>query len=283
MKMSNMKLMYITNRPEIAQIAETSGVNRIFVDMEYIGKDARQKGMDTVQSHHSVEDVRAIKKVITKAELLVRCNPVHDASQWYNSTEEEIDEVVSAGADIIMLPYFKTATEVERFIKAVNGRVKTMLLFETPDAYRNSDEILKIKGIDEVYIGLNDMSLGFGMQFMFQLLADGTVDKLCKKFVEYGYPFGFGGIARPGGNVPLPAERIIKEHYRLGSTCVILSRSFCNAEKVAFDELEEKFKDGVNAIHTVEDEAQRLCKEDFNALQENKKEIAVIVKMLLNK
>ena len=30
--------MYITNRPEIAQIAESAGVDRIFVDLEYIGK-----------------------------------------------------------------------------------------------------------------------------------------------------------------------------------------------------------------------------------------------------
>ena len=36
-----LKLMYITNRPEIAQIAETAGVDRIFVDLEYIGKKDR--------------------------------------------------------------------------------------------------------------------------------------------------------------------------------------------------------------------------------------------------
>lgn len=33
-----MKLMYITNRPDVAKIAESVGVDRIFVDMEYIGK-----------------------------------------------------------------------------------------------------------------------------------------------------------------------------------------------------------------------------------------------------
>ena len=37
-----LKLMYITNRPEIAQIAESAGVDRIFVNMEFIGKDIRQ-------------------------------------------------------------------------------------------------------------------------------------------------------------------------------------------------------------------------------------------------
>ena len=37
-----LNLMYITNRPEIAQIAEAAGVDWIFVDMEFIGKDIRQ-------------------------------------------------------------------------------------------------------------------------------------------------------------------------------------------------------------------------------------------------
>lgn len=45
-----LKLMYITNDPEIAQVIELAGVDRIFVDMEYIGKSDRQGGMDTVQS-----------------------------------------------------------------------------------------------------------------------------------------------------------------------------------------------------------------------------------------
>ena len=36
-----LKLMYITNRPAVARIAENAGVDRIFVDMEYIGKDKR--------------------------------------------------------------------------------------------------------------------------------------------------------------------------------------------------------------------------------------------------
>lgn len=33
-----LKLMYITNSEDVAHIAEEAGVDRIFVDMEYIGK-----------------------------------------------------------------------------------------------------------------------------------------------------------------------------------------------------------------------------------------------------
>ena len=36
-----LKLMYITNRPEVALIAERSGVDRIFVDMVHADRDSR--------------------------------------------------------------------------------------------------------------------------------------------------------------------------------------------------------------------------------------------------
>ncbi len=63
----SLKLMYITNRPDVALIAEAAGVDRIFIDMEYIGKASRQGGMDSVQNHHTVEDVKNIRSVLTKA------------------------------------------------------------------------------------------------------------------------------------------------------------------------------------------------------------------------
>ena len=50
------------------------------------------------------------------------------------------------------------------------------------------------------------------------------------KFEDKGIPYGFGGIAQLGQGT-LPAENIIAEHYRLGSSMAILSRSFCNTKK----------------------------------------------------
>ena len=55
----------------------------------------------------------------------------------------------------------------------------------------------------------------------------------------------------------LPAEYIIREHYRLGSTCVILSRSFCNVNQIAnMDTIKEIFTDGVRDIRNLERECQ---------------------------
>lgn len=266
-----LKLMYITNRPEIAQIAETAGVDRIFVDLEYIGKADRQGGMDTVQSHHTLDDVKRISEAITTAELLVRVNPIHDATNEYVSSEEEIGTAIDNGADIVMLPYFKTVDEVKRFLSAVNGRAKTMLLLETPEAVDIVDDLLCLEGIDSIHIGLNDLSLGYGKKFMFELLTDGTVERLCIKFREKNIPYGFGGIASLGKGI-IPAEMIIKEHYRLGSTCAILSRSFCNISLITDkEEIKSIFDEGLKEIRAFEaecaahnmdfDENQELIKE----------------------
>lgn len=247
-----LKLMYITNKSDIAQIAESAGVDRIFLDMEYIGKSDRQGGMDTVQNHHTLEDIKTIADSLMSAELLVRVNPIHNATNGYISSEEEINKAIENGAKVLMLPYFKTIKEVDTFIRLVDGRVKTMPLIETPESVAVIDEILSLNGIDEIFIGLNDLSIGYGRKFMFELLSDGTVEDLCYKFRKAGIPYGFGGIAAIGKG-ELPAEKIITEHYRLGSTCTILSRSFCNTNEIRhMGVISETFVNGVKEIRDFE-------------------------------
>ena len=40
-------LMYITNNPRVAEIAQEAGVNRVWVDMEYIGKKLADRELQT--------------------------------------------------------------------------------------------------------------------------------------------------------------------------------------------------------------------------------------------
>lgn len=272
----SLKLMYITNQPQIAQIAESSGVDRIFVDMEYIGKAERQGGLDSVQNHHTIDDVRNIKRAVQTAKVLVRVNPIHEATDKYTSSKEEIDAAINAGADIIMLPFITSAKEVEDFLRYVDGRAKTMPLIETPQAVEVIDDILSLHGVDEIYIGLNDLSIGYHRKFMFELLADGTVEKLCLKCKLKGIPYGFGGIASLGKGM-LPSEYIIREHYRLGSTCAILSRSFCNVDKVKhIGIISSTFIDGVKAIRELEND----CERRISYFRENEKIVAQRVQMI---
>jgi len=241
-----LKLMYITNKPEVALIAEAAGVDWIFIDLETIGKSLRQGHLDTVQSNHNINDIRKIRKILTHAKLLVRINPIHKESKV------EIEQVIQAGADIVMLPYFKTVEEVEHFTSLIKRQVKSCILCETPEAVENIDSILEVPGIDYVHIGLNDLHLGYGMTFMFELLANGTVEYLANKIRRKNIPFGFGGIARLGQGT-LPAEKVIAEHYRLGSEMAILSRSFCHYEVIEdLREVKNIFQTGINEIRKYE-------------------------------
>lgn len=240
--------MYITNKPEIAKIAYNAGVDRIFVDLETIGKSERQGGMDTVQSHHTLEDVGVIRSSFD-GELLVRSNHI------YENSREEIDTIIENGADVVMLPYFKTVNEAAKFIDIVDGRAKVNLLVETPEAVDKLDSILDLDGIDEIHVGLNDLHLAYHRKFMFELLTDGTVEMIANKVHRKEIPFGFGGIARIGKGI-VPAEKIISEHYRLGSTCAILSRAFCNTDIMTnLEEIRDIFNLGIAEIRRMETEA----------------------------
>ncbi len=256
-------LMYITNNEIIADIAQRAGVDRIWIDMEYIGKEERQAGMNTVKSHHTIEDILRLRPIVKTSQLMVRVNPLHEATKDYCSSQEEIENTIRAGAEVIMLPMFKTSADAEQFVSMVDGRAKVQLLVETAEAAANIEEICKVQGVDEIHIGLNDLHLAYGQKFMFQLLADGTVEKLCKTIKAHGIKYGFGGIARVGYGT-LPAEYIMAEHYRLGSTAAILSRGFCDANLVEDPKtIENIFLEGVKNIRLKENEFIGYTEEQF--------------------
>lgn len=71
-----LKLMYITNDPEIASIADRAGVDRIFIDLEQYGKEKRQKNWDSVKSKHSISDIPKMKTAVRNAQIFVRTDPI---------------------------------------------------------------------------------------------------------------------------------------------------------------------------------------------------------------
>lgn len=254
-----LELMYITNNPEIALIAEQAGVNRIWIDLETLGKEERQKGMNTVKSQHSIQDILTIKPLLTNAKMQVRINP------WNSNSKREINQVVEAGAEYIMLPMWKTTSEVKQFISTVNGRAKTILLLETKEAENCLDEVLNISGVDEIHIGLNDLHLSYGLTFMFELLSNGVVDRICEKIKKADKKFGFGGISHLGDGV-IPAEMIIIEHYRIGSERAILSRGFCNLES---SNIREDFMKNVFELRNFENKVQTMSEDEIAVNRQN--------------
>lgn len=227
-----MDLLYISNNINEVKKADEIGIDFIFIDLEINGKKERQKGLDTFISNHNIEDIKEIRKVLKKAKLLVRVNPIGVNSK------KEIDKVIKYGADVIMLPMFRTKEEVEKFISYIDGRAKACLLLETATAFLRIDEILSAKGIDYIHIGLNDLHLSFGLDFMFECLTGDLMEHVIQKIKKKGIKFGIGGIARIGEG-ELPSEIILKEHVRLGSEMAILSRTFRDGSKEISEEIQK--------------------------------------------
>lgn len=219
-----MKLLYISNNIDEVKKIDEIGIDFIFIDLEINGKKERQGHLDTFISNHNIEDVKKVKNVLRNSKLLVRVNPIGEKSK------EEINKVIEDGADVVMLPMFKTKEEVEKFVSLVNKRAKVCLLLETSEAFFRVDEILSVQGIDYIHIGLNDLHLSLGLDFMFECLAGDFMEHLINKIDKKRIEFGIGGIARIGEG-ELPAEVILREHIRLGSKMAILSRTFRDGSK----------------------------------------------------
>ena len=271
--MKHMNLMILAADPQSAIEAQNAGVDRIFYDLEWIGKAERQHGRNTVKSNNNIDNIPAVRKVLNKSELLVRTNPIHAYSK------EEVEKAIAYGADVLMLPMVMDHHDVEQYVEMVAGRAKVCIMIETAAALARLDKILAVPGVDELFIGLNDLHISMGLTFMFELLSDGLVEYIAQKCNKVGMPFGFGGIARIGEG-DLPSDNILGEHVRLGSTSVILSRTFKgvvgvdkNARKIDLSEEVLKVRNRMDDINqwTVEQHV------------ENRKKIADAVDFVVNK
>ncbi|MDD4417027.1 MAG: aldolase/citrate lyase family protein [Proteiniphilum sp.] len=210
-----MEFISITNDPMVARLFESAGIHDVMVDLEIIGKQERQQGLNTVISCHSMDDISTIRNVLTKSNLLVRVNPIHAGSK------DEIEEVIARKADIVMLPMFTTAEEVAQFVEAIEGRAKVYLLLETAQAMVRIDDILAVNGIDAIHIGLNDLSISMGLDFLYEPLIGGIVEYICSKIKVHKIKYGFGGVSRLSRG-----KLILSEHFRLWSQMVIINRDF---------------------------------------------------------
>jgi hypothetical protein len=253
-----LELIQITNDPAFAQRCDALGGFRLFVDLERNGKAERQAGRNTFISSHQMEDVGRVKRALRRAPLMVRVNPLHAG------TAGEVDAVLAQGADLLMLPMFTGAQQLRDFSALVAGRAPIVPLLETAGALRTLDDWADTPGLHEIYVGLNDLHLSLGHRFMFQALADGTVERVARTAQARGLRFGFGGIARLEEGL-LPGRDVLAEHLRLGSGAVILSRTFHR------DDPDAVFEHEVEALRAVE---ARLAQRTPQRVQADARRIA---------
>lgn len=212
-------LLMIVEDPLIAAFVADHGVDRLFVDLEVMGKAERQGHLDTVRSVQGPQTITRIREAAPNAHLLVRVNPMHEG------TRREIDDVIARGADSVMLPMFHDMPTFARFLDLLGGRAEALPLVETVGALKALPDMAATLPLTGVHIGLNDLHLERGDRMMFAPIADGALEDAALALRTAQIPFGIGGVARAGeGHVP--PELLLGEHVRLGSTAAILSRSF---------------------------------------------------------
>lgn len=232
-----MNFLIIEKEVERALKFEKIGIETIFIDLEQLGKQERQGHVDSVKSKHKLSDIVKIKASLKKSEILVRIDPINP------NTKKQIDDVILAGADIVMLPFFRTYAEVEYFFGCIDGRVKTKLLFEHIDSLPLIEPLNNKFSIDEIYFGLNDLSLSIGYNFMFSVLTNNILDNAISYCKLNNIRFGIGGIGSYN-NGKIPGKLILREYKRLGANSTILSRSIVNL----FNQNENIFTNEVNLL-----------------------------------
>jgi hypothetical protein len=223
-------LTLFTNNPQLAEQADRAGVDRIGLDLERIGKDERQGKLATWISNHKETELAAIGARLTHAQLFVRTNPIHSGSR------SEIQRLIEAGAEVLMLPMFTTVDEVSSFVNCISGRARSVLLLETADAARAVQAIVRHGGFDEIHIGLNDLYLSLGLNNHFELLASEAMESLCRSLHTARIRYSFGGIGRVGDNdLPIPSDLIYAQYPRLRGSGALISRAFFGSDALEID------------------------------------------------
>lgn len=213
---NDLKLMLFTHDSAFAKQAEDAGIDRIVVDFEFRGKAARQSGYHLEVNKASLSELKEIRKAVT-IPVLARTNPI------WSESREEISAIISEGADIVMLPMFRTKYEVHKFIEFAGKGIKKNLLFETKKSVEIVRELHPFQ-FDEYYIGLNDMAVDYGLSFAYDVLQHNVVSHIRQSLPDR--PFGFGGITVSDGGSPLTTRKIMKQMAKYNCSLAILRRAF---------------------------------------------------------
>lgn len=203
--------------PSIAEIAAQQGIDWIAVDMEH-----------TEISYETLADIfRGLNGSGTSPFVRVREN---DALG--------IRRALDVGAEGIIVPLVHTSAEAEKavsyckyppegirgyafcranqwgdgfdeYVKNANDKICIFVMVESREAVENIDEILKVKGLDGVFIGPYDMSASYGVvgQTDHPLVKEGCEKVLsaCKNHSKIA-----------GIHMVIPNEKAVKANIKKG-------------------------------------------------------------------
>ena len=209
------ELLLFSTDPATVREAVAAGVDGIVVDWERRGKSSRQQDADTQINADTADDLRGVRAA-TAAPIICRINGPCE------TTGDEVDAAIEAGATEVLLPMVRRRDEVEVLLEKVDGRCGLGILVETVAAVKAAESLAELP-LTRVFIGLNDLAIERRTPNLFTALADGTVDDLRRRF---RIPFGFGGLTLPELGRPIPCRLLIAEMARLECSFSFLRRSF---------------------------------------------------------
>jgi 2-keto-3-deoxy-L-rhamnonate aldolase RhmA len=260
-------LTAITCDPALVRAADAAGVDRVGIDIERIGKSQRQGHIPNARlSDHQLEQLATVAANVTRAEIFVRLNPLHEGLR------AEIDRALALGAQALMLPYFSGPHEVACFVEMVGGRGSPILLLETAAAVVRLRDIVAVKGLTEIVVGLNDLHLSLGLPNHFEVVGSDLMTMIADRVRGAGLRFGFGGLARiDDSTLPVPPDLVCAQYPRLGATSAWLSRSF--------------FRDlgpaGIaSAVHALRERLGYWAEQPASALLDQREKLAVVLRRL---
>jgi len=225
-----------TNVPAVASLADATGINRIGLDIETLHKSKRQAGKKSWISPHKEKEITTIKNTLKNAELFVRCNP------FGGHTQDEIKRLIDYEVQIIMVPNFTTASEIEKIVEFIGGHAKCIPLIERLAAVKIINDLMKNTPISEYHIGLNDLSYDLNYSNRFKLLNHPMLESLCRKITNNGLKLGIGGVAKPmDSTTPIPSDLIYARIAALGATGTLIARSF-EIDKLDSNQLEKEIR-----------------------------------------
>lgn len=211
-----MKLFLFTSDEGEAFRAQQAGVFSAIVDWERLGKETRQAGHGFEINGDTDADAARVAAAV-QMPVTVRINRLHEGSAG------EVERALTAGARIIMLPLARNPEEVEQFLKLVGNRARTLIQIETQELVEQCAQ-LRALDWDFVHIGLNDLRISRGSDWLWEPLFDGTIEQVCRTLA--GRSVGFGGGTIVGGGAPIPFIHLLREMARLDCGMCILRRSF---------------------------------------------------------
>jgi hypothetical protein len=210
------RLIFCTSSPEVALFVLNAGADRVFIDLEITGKAARQKNKSAVTGH-SIDQIGPMAAVCAD-KLYIRVDGF-----GFEALEQAKKLHSHSGAGII-IPMFKRSDDLIIF-KKISNNLKIVGLAETAAALENLESILDTGILKEVHVGLRDLAIDMGYNFLFELLLHPLVVRASLVCAQRGVPFYIGGIA-PLGCGLIPPEVLLPVYFMLNSCGSFMSRDF---------------------------------------------------------